>query len=110
MKHKDSLFVIIFSFLFPLILIGWGIRDSFDEIEKKVEVEGLLFNLIFLFALILLKYLSLIPVLGIVFSFLFTVALWLYLIAIVVILAVKSGEIEREIPFISFYAERLKDK
>ncbi|BBB31782.1 hypothetical protein TTHT_0139 [Thermotomaculum hydrothermale] len=110
MKKGDNFFVIIFSFLFPLMLIGWGIRESLTKSQKKVETEGLLFNLIFLFALIFLKYLSLIPILGIVFSFLFTIFLWFYVLAFVVIVIIKSNDIEKELPFISFYAERLMGK
>ena len=108
MKQSDNFFVIVFSFLFPLTLIGWAIRDSLNEIEKKVEVEGLLYNLVFLLMLVLLKYLSLIPFIGVVFSFFFPIFLWLYLIFIIVILIIKSRDIERELPFISFYAERIK--
>ena len=110
MKQNDNVFVIVFSFLFPLILIGWALRDSFDDLQKKVEVEGLLFNLIFLFAFIMLKYLSLIPILGVVFSFLFSLLLWLYIILIIIVMVIKHNELDRELPFISFYAERLKDR
>ncbi len=110
MKQSDNLFVIVFSFLFPLILIGWALRDSFDDLQKKVEVEGLLFNLIFLFGFIMLKYLSLIPILGVVFSFLLSLFLWLYIALIIIVMVIKQRDLGREIPFVSFYAEKLKDR
>ncbi len=110
MKQKDYSFILIFSFLFPLMLIGWGLKDNFDDLEKKIQIEGLLFNIAFAFALIFLKYLSIIPLLGIVFAFFFSLVLWGYIISLITIIIFKTRNIEREIPFISFYAERLKEK
>ena len=107
MKENNKIFVLLFSFIFPLSLISWAIRDILPKKLKVVETEGLLFNAVFLLAIILLKYLSMIPLLGIAFDFLFYIVIWLYILLLIAILIFKSGNVFREIPFITFYAEKL---
>ncbi len=105
--QNNKAFVLVFSFVFPLSLIGWAVKDTLPKDLKKVQMEGLLFNTMFLLAFILFKYLSIIPVLGIVFDFFFYVCVWLYVLLLIAVLILKSADIFREIPFITMYAERL---
>ncbi len=110
MKESDSNFLILFSFIFPLTLILWGITENVDEGIKKIKAEGLLFNLFFLIAFLMLKYLSFIPLLGVVFSFFSGLFIWVYAAFVVIIIILKLKDFNREIPFITFYAEKLKER
>ena len=110
MEQGDKKFLILFSFIFPLTLILWGIKESLNEGIKKIKAEGLLFNVFFLIAFLMLKYLSFIPLLGIVFSFLSGLFIWVYTAFVVIIIILKRENINREIPFITFYAEKLKER
>ncbi len=107
MNKRDGIFTIVFSFVFPLTLITWGLKDRFERKTRIIAYEGMLFNLTFLLLILMFKYLSLIPLLGIVFSFFFSIVFYVYILFTLIIVIVKAKNPDYELPFLTMYAENL---
>ena len=106
MKEWEKGFVSVFAFLFPLTAICWGLKDLLSPETKKTAIEGLYFNFFFLLLVVFLKYLAFIPIVGIVFYIFYSVVIRAYFIIALLIIFLKVRDINFEIPFFSFYAEK----
>ncbi len=106
MKEWEKRFISIFAFVFPLTAVCWGVKDLLSREIKKTATEGLYFNFFFLLLIVFLKYLAFIPIVGIVFHIFYSVVIRAYFIIALLIIVLKLRDINFEIPFFSFYAEK----
>lgn len=98
---------LLLCFSGPLVLLMWPVYDQFDDPRKRNVREGTAVFVLFTVMLLLLRLMSGIPILGVLFQTLLILG-WLgYLVAIVWLIVEKHANPNLDLPFLSTYVDRL---
>ncbi len=98
---------LILCFCGPLVLLLWPVYEQFEEGRKRNVREGTAVFILFTLLLLVLRLMTGIPILGILFQTLL-ILVWLsYVIAIIWLIAEKHANPHLDLPFLSTYVDRL---